>query len=330
MQQFKLTEMKTNLLYAPESYALAHAVSADLNTMKGSLAWQFAVIYGNFDELSKQPITVGNVAVMEQQSRFIYFLVTKENVYETTTYNTLHAALICMREHMRIHEITKIAMPRICCGTDGLDWQRVKQLIRTVFARDSNVEILVCNYNQPVKIPPKCQITEVKGNIFSAPQDFSMVQSTSADFAMSSGLGLQFKCKFGQVHELQKQNKHIGNVAVLKDNNRFIYNLITKERSHEKCTYPALYYALMSMREHMEQNNVTKIAIPRFGGEIDRLSWLRVKNIVEFVFANYEVDIIAYVFDPPEVVRRRSRDSRSRSRTMESMVSRMSLSRDLP
>lgn len=50
----------------------------------------------------------------------------------------------------RIHEITKIAMPRICCGTDGLEWQRVKQLIRTVFARETNVEILVCSHNQPV------------------------------------------------------------------------------------------------------------------------------------------------------------------------------------
>ncbi|XP_039963164.1 uncharacterized protein LOC126763528 [Bactrocera neohumeralis] len=330
MHQFKLTEMKTNLLYAPESYALAHAVSADLNTMKGTLAWQFAVIFGNFEELSKQPITVGNVAVMEHQSRFIYFLVTKENVYETTTYNTLHAALICMREHMRIHEITKIAMPRICCGTDGLEWRRVKQLIRTVFARETNVEILVCSYNQTVTIPPKCQIVEEKGNILSAPQDFSLVHSTSADFAMSSGIGLHFKCKFGQINELQKQNKHVGNVAVLKDNNRYIYNLITKERSHEKCTYPALYYALMAMREHVEQNNVTKLAIHRFGGDIDRLSWLRVKNIVEFVFCNNAVEIIAYVYDPPEVVRRRSRDSRSRSRTLESMVNRMSLSRDFP
>lgn len=77
------------------------------------------------------------------------------------------------------------------------------------------------------------------------------MHSTSADFAMSSGIGLHFKCKFGQINELQKQNKHVGNVAVLKDNNRYIYNLITKERSHEKCTYPALYYALMAMREHV-------------------------------------------------------------------------------
>ncbi|XP_067643099.1 uncharacterized protein Targ2 [Eurosta solidaginis] len=330
MHQFKLTEMKTNLLYAPESYALAHAVSADLNTVKGSLAWQFAVIFGNFEELSKQPMTVGNVAVMENQSRFIYFLVTKENVYETTKYGNLEAALICMREHMRIHEITKIAMPRICCGSDSLDWQRVKQIIRAVFAKENNVEILVCTYNEPVKIPPKCQIIEVKGNIFSAPPDFSMVNSTGADFAMSSGIGLHFKCKFGQVRELMKQNKHVGHVAVLKDNNRFIYNLITKERSHDRCTYPVLYYALMAMREHMEQNNVTKLAIPRFGGDVDRLSWLRVKNILEFVFANYAVEIIAYVIDPPEVVRKRSRDSRSRSKTMESMVSRLSLSRDLP
>jgi len=68
---------------------------------------------------------------------------------------------------------------------------------------------------------------------------------------MCAGLNLQFRCKFGHVDELKRQNRHTGNVAVLEQDGRYIYNLITKERSHEKCTYTALYYALLAMREHM-------------------------------------------------------------------------------
>lgn len=98
---------------------------------------------------------------------------------------------------------------------------------------------------------PKCQITEAKGNLFSAPENFALVHSVSADFAMCAGLNLQFRCKFGHVDDLKRQQRHTGNVAVLEQGGRYIYNLVTKERAHEKCTYTALYYALLAMREHM-------------------------------------------------------------------------------
>lgn len=86
--------------------------------------------------------------------------------------------------------------------------------------------------------------------MFSAPENFALVHSVSADFAMCAGLN--FRCKLSHGDEGGKKHaRDTGKVAVLEQGGRFIYNLVTKERSHEKCTYTALYYALLAMREHM-------------------------------------------------------------------------------
>lgn len=57
--------------------------------------------------------------------------------------------------------------------------------------------------------------------------------------------------KFDRVAELQSQKVSTGGVAVLKDSNRFIYYLVTKDRSTEKPKYPNLAKSLAAMRDHM-------------------------------------------------------------------------------
>lgn len=47
----------------------------------------------------------------------------------------------------RNHEITKVAMPRICCGNDGLDWKQVKRIMQQIFSQSEYpIEILVCQH----------------------------------------------------------------------------------------------------------------------------------------------------------------------------------------
>ncbi|XP_064540604.1 uncharacterized protein Targ2 [Drosophila montana] len=302
----KIVESKLDLFQAPQHYALAHAVESSFAALRGTLAWQFALIFGDVDDLRRRRVSSGNCVVLEHNSRFVYHLVTKANHYAAATYDDVQAALICMREHMRNHEITKVAMPRICCGNDGLHWKQVKRIMQQIFAHNEYpIEILVCEHDDVSRelAAPKCQITEAKGNLFSAPENFALVHSVSADFAMCAGINLQFRCKFGQVDELKRQQRHTGNVAVLEQGGRFIYNLVTKERAHEKCTYTALYYALLAMRDHMREHSVTKLAIPRLGCGIDRLDWLRVRSLLELVFVSDSVDIIAFFYEPPSMDR---------------------------
>lgn len=80
----------------------------------------------------------------------VFNLIIKKNYYHKATYESVKTALVDMKKILLneniISEIktNKIAMPKIGCGLDGLEWYRVKRIIEDVFD-DTNVEILVCN-----------------------------------------------------------------------------------------------------------------------------------------------------------------------------------------
>jgi hypothetical protein len=54
-----------------------------------------------------------------------------------------------LRGHVTVNGVKKLAMPRIGCGLDRLQWEKVKFMIEFVFAK-VDVEIVVCNL-EPVR-----------------------------------------------------------------------------------------------------------------------------------------------------------------------------------
>lgn len=96
-----------------------------------------------------------------------------------------------------------------------------------------------------------CKLTEVEGDLFSAPKEYSLAHCVAADLGMGAGIAVKFKQIYGQLDTLHAQNVQTGGVAVLKDNERFIYYLVTKPQSWDKPTYESLRSSLNAMREHM-------------------------------------------------------------------------------
>ena len=45
---------------------------------------------------------------------------------------------------------------------------------------------------------------------------------------LGKGIALQFRQKFGRIDELIAAKAKVGQIAVLQDGQRFIYNLVTK------------------------------------------------------------------------------------------------------
>jgi O-acetyl-ADP-ribose deacetylase (regulator of RNase III) len=121
--------------------ALAHCVSRDFH-MNAGIARVFKRKFGKPLAPDKR---IGDVAVVETKespSRFIYNLVTKERFFHKPTYKTLQASLQAMKQHAVAHEVSAIAMPKIGCGLDKLDWDIVQSLIMQTFA-DCDVDIRV-------------------------------------------------------------------------------------------------------------------------------------------------------------------------------------------
>ncbi|XP_044312611.1 ADP-ribose glycohydrolase OARD1 isoform X1 [Drosophila rhopaloa] len=147
---------------------------------------------------------------------------------------------------------------------------------------------------------PQYSLSEVDGDLFSAPKDYSLAHCVGADLAMGAGIAVQFKKVYGKVDELKAQQAGSGDVAVLKDDQRYIYYLVTKSQSWGKPTYESLQASLEQMREHMRHNNVDKLAIPRIGCGIDGLEWDKVSGVLEYVFGQEPLEIVVYNFVPPQ------------------------------
>lgn len=71
--------------------------------------------------------------MLERDDRFIYYLITKKGVYDTPSYASLRSSLCAMRDHCVCHSVRRLAMPRIGCGLDNLQWSRVLEEIQDVF-----------------------------------------------------------------------------------------------------------------------------------------------------------------------------------------------------
>lgn len=70
-------------------------------------------------------------------------IVTKQKCFQKPTYDSFARALYDLRALCRAQDISKLAMPQIGCGLDGLSWDRVSDMIRHVF-QNEDIEILVC------------------------------------------------------------------------------------------------------------------------------------------------------------------------------------------
>lgn len=116
-----------------------HCISADF-AMSGGIAVPMAKKFSLRNALScfynvKSPTCIFVNNVMN--------LITKDNVWDSPTYKSLTASLVKCREICEEEGIKYLAMPKIGCGIDRLEWFTVKTLIKEVF-KDTDIDILVC------------------------------------------------------------------------------------------------------------------------------------------------------------------------------------------
>lgn len=136
-------------------------------------------------------------------------------------------------------------------------------------------------------------ISEIQGNLFST-NSACLAHCVSADFNMGAGIAVEFKKRFGNVDLLLASKTPIGKCAVLKNNNGYIYYLVTKQYYYNKPTYNTLKSALLDMKRHVIENKVSSISMPRIGCGLDRLNWPDVKKLLMDIFSDISVKIDVY------------------------------------
>lgn len=143
-------EYNMDLFKAPEDFYLAHCISADFGMGKG-IAVEFNKRFNTKNNLiSRFPDyldTFRSYGIKDYGDCIldgrVLNLITKMNYYQKPTNRSMLNALAHMKEVCLRYNITKIAMPKIGCGLDGLKWDNVKESIINVF-NSTPIEIMVC------------------------------------------------------------------------------------------------------------------------------------------------------------------------------------------
>jgi len=138
----KLTEIKQDLFRIPNDYYLAHCISDDF-ALGAGIAVEFNKRYKMSHKLKQiYPNGLGGIGCILVDN--VFNLITKEKYYNKPTYNSLRRALESMFDQCNKLEVKKLAMPKIGCGLDRLQWGEVKKIIEEIFS-GLDIEILICN-----------------------------------------------------------------------------------------------------------------------------------------------------------------------------------------
>lgn len=146
-------------------------------------------------------------------------------------------------------------------------------------------------------------IREEQRDLFTVPTDYILVHCISADLVMGAGIAKEFTRR-GVKAELQKeyQDIEVGDCLVSNATDWGVeFNLVTKEKYWQKPTYDSLKTALVNARINakilalMNDDKPVKLAMPKIGCGLDHLQWVKVKEIIEEVFANTDVEILVCV-----------------------------------
>jgi len=138
--------IKKDLFDVSNDYYLAHCVNAGYALGAGiakTFAEKFNMRFRLHNEFPQpeddEAYYVGKALLVGN----VFNLVTKVKHYNKPTYENLRSALEDMRRQCEELGIMKLAMPKIGCGLDRLDWDMVEAIIFDVF-NGCDIEIIIC------------------------------------------------------------------------------------------------------------------------------------------------------------------------------------------
>lgn len=137
----ELIEIKRDLFTMPDSYYLAHCISADAK-MGAGIAVQFKKRFklSSLQTMGSQDqLEVGKCYLVDR----VMNLVTKPKYWNKPTYDSLTSSIRSMKKLCLQNEITQLAMPEIGCGLDKLQWGAVRDILKREF-EDTAINITVC------------------------------------------------------------------------------------------------------------------------------------------------------------------------------------------
>ena len=131
---------------------------------------------------------------------------------------------------------------------------------------------------------------EIHKNIFTIDKSYYLAHCVASDFYMGAGIAVLFQKKFSLRNKLKQSslNKSPGSCILIGR----VFNLITKSRSNGKPTYNTLTSSIKEMKISCDNLNISKLVMPKIGCGLDRLQWGKVKEIIQDIFKDSNIEIL--------------------------------------
>ena len=121
---------------------IAHTISSDAEMRKSFANTISKRIPLLKDYCKSRNCDIGDIITFRADNNLVYNLITKANHYEKPTIDTIETTPLAMRDHALGLNFCCIAMPKIACGLDGMDWREISFLIEQTF-KNSGITIYV-------------------------------------------------------------------------------------------------------------------------------------------------------------------------------------------
>lgn len=134
-----------SLLDCHASYSIAFAIDVNATRDGGTTQRMMCACEGGQHGIVAQRRSVGQSVVcrrVDAPGSFVFPLVVKQRNLLTPSYPALRVVLEDCRDQCIARGVTNLAMPRLCCGRDKLEWEHVFETVRSVFA-ETLIEIHV-------------------------------------------------------------------------------------------------------------------------------------------------------------------------------------------
>lgn len=139
-------EEKGNLFELDNKYALAHCISQDC-AMGAGIAVQFTKKFKGMKDYCKNVIENNHLSYpcvipYLNDNGTVFNLVTKRYYYNKPTYTTITKTIHDMATMCKQYNIKYLAIPKLGCGLDKLQWNKVEEIIKEEFkGMDIQIEV---------------------------------------------------------------------------------------------------------------------------------------------------------------------------------------------
>lgn len=150
---------------------------------------------------------------------------------------------------------------------------------------------------------------EEKQDLFTVDESYALAHCISADLALGAGIAVEFQNRFnirtilqnmypngyikmGQLANYGAIYIYIGADTSNGSFGRDIINIVTKKEYWQKPTMSSMTSALSQVRSLCVEHNIKKLAIPKIGCGLDRLTWVDVRRVIKELFSDLDIEIM--------------------------------------